>query len=82
VSPPVADGQPASLGQLSYSTLPSSASIGGKDAPLLFLGLAPGFIGLAQANIQIPADAQTGDNAVVVITIGGQSSNTATISVR
>jgi uncharacterized protein (TIGR03437 family) len=37
---------------------------------------------LAQANILIPADAQTGDDTVAFITIGGQSSNTVTISVR
>lgn len=82
VIPAVAEGQPAPLDKLSYATLQASASIGGKDAQILYLGLAPGFAGLAQANIQIPTDAQTGDNAVVIITIGGQGSNTATISVR
>jgi uncharacterized protein (TIGR03437 family) len=82
VDPPVAEGQPAPLDKLSYATLQASASIGGKDAEIVFLGLAPGFAGLAQANIRIAPDAQTGDAAVVFITIGGQTSNTATISVR
>jgi uncharacterized protein (TIGR03437 family) len=82
VAPPVAEGQPAPLDKLSFATLQSSASIGGKDAEIIFLGLAPGFAGLAQANIRIAPDAQTGDAAVVFITIGGQTSNTATISVR
>jgi uncharacterized protein (TIGR03437 family) len=82
VDPPVDAGQPAPLDTLSWASLPYKANIGGKDAQVLFLGLTPAFIGLAQANILIPADAQTGDDTVAFITIAGQSSNTVTISVR
>jgi len=82
VDPPVVAGQPAPSDKLSWATLPYSANIGGKDAQVQFLGITPTAIGLAQANIQIPADAQSGDTTVVFITIGGQISNTVTISVR
>ncbi len=82
VDPPVDAGQPAPLDALSYAKLPYSASVGGKDAQVLYLGLTPTAIGLAQANILIPPDAPTGDDVVVFITIGGQISNTVTIAVR
>jgi len=82
VEPPVDAGQPAPIDKLSWASLPYSASIGGKDAQVLYLGLTPTAIGLAQANIVIPPDAQTGDDTVAFITIGGQISNTVTISVR
>jgi len=50
-------GQAAPSNTLYRAALDSSATIGGKDSPILFLGLTPGFVGLAQANVQIPADA-------------------------
>jgi adhesin/invasin len=82
VSPPVPTSQAAPGDVLSAATLPKSASIGGADATIQFLGLAPGFIGLAQANVSIPADAPAGDVVPLIITVGGQPSNSVTISVR
>ena len=82
VSPPVPTSQAAPGDVLSIATLPKSASIGGSDASIQFLGLAPGFIGLAQANVSIPADAPAGDVVPLVINVGGQPSNSVTISVR
>lgn len=82
VDPPVSTGQAASLTTLSNARLSKSANIGGQTANVLFLGLAPGFVGLAQANIQIPANVTPGDQVVMFVTVGGQTSNTATISVK
>jgi uncharacterized protein (TIGR03437 family) len=82
VNPPVPTSQAAPGDVLSVATLPKSASIGGVDAAIQFLGLAPGFIGLAQANVSIPAGAPTGDAVPLIITVGGQPSNSVVISVR
>ena len=82
VNPPVATGAAASATVLSYSAAPAAALIGGVSAPVLFLGLAPTLIGVAQANIQIPSAAPVGSEVVLVITSGGQASNTTTISIK
>jgi uncharacterized protein (TIGR03437 family) len=79
VAPAVATGRGAPASPLSLVTAPFSASIGGKNADVLFLGLAPGFAGLAQANIRVPALA-AGDHPLIV-TVGGVSSNPALIAV-
>ena len=82
VNPAVPTSQAAPGDVLSAATLPKSASIGGADATIQFLGLAPGFIGLAQANIAIPAASPAGDAVPLIINVGGQPSNTLSISVR
>jgi uncharacterized protein (TIGR03437 family) len=80
VNPPIATAQ-AAPGDLRSATLPFSGTVGGTDANVFFLGLTPGFIGLAQANLIIPANAPTGD-APVVITVNGQRSNSVIVSVQ
>ncbi|MBY0376211.1 MAG: hypothetical protein K2Q23_19605, partial [Bryobacteraceae bacterium] len=78
---PVADGAPAGAAPLSRAALPSSATIGGANAAISFLGLAPGFVGLLQANLVVPAGLAPGDHPLVV-TIGGRASNNPRITVR
>jgi uncharacterized protein (TIGR03437 family) len=69
-------------------TMPSTtisvpvASIGGIRAPVTFSGLAPGFVGLYQVNVQVLDNAPSGDAVPVVVTLGGASSNTVTIAVQ
>ena len=77
---PVPDGQPASSSPLSNATLPHSATVGGQSADILFLGLAPNFVGLLQANVRIPSGLASGDYPLV-ITIGGVASNAAMVYV-
>jgi uncharacterized protein (TIGR03437 family) len=76
---PVPDGTPAVTSPLAHATSSVSATIGGVAATVQFLGLSPGFVGLAQANIQVPSLA-TG-NYPLVITVGGFVSSSAVLSV-
>jgi uncharacterized protein (TIGR03437 family) len=79
VSNAPATGAAAPTSPLAQATLPYSATIDGDAATVTFLGLAPGFVGLGQANITIPSLAA--GNYPLVITIGGVASNSATITV-
>jgi uncharacterized protein (TIGR03437 family) len=79
VSPSVATGAAALGSPLSYLTSTNSATIGGQNANVYFMGLAPGLVGLGQANLQIP-NLAAGDYPLVV-TINGVASQSATISV-
>lgn len=82
VNPAVADGVPASSNPLSYTTVQPSVTIGGTPVTVIeFSGLAPGFVGLNQLNIQVPANAASGAQDLVVTT-GGISSNVAKIQVQ
>jgi uncharacterized protein (TIGR03437 family) len=50
-----------------------TATIGGKAAPVVYAGLAPGYVGAYQINLTVPAGLSTGDQAVT-INIGNVSS--------
>ncbi len=76
----------ASPSSLARVAAPVSATVGGLPATVSFAGMTPGFAGLAQANIIIPATGADGKplpagDYPVVIKIGDASSNAATISV-
>jgi len=77
-----ASGAPPSAAALASTTLTPSVTIGGAPAPVAFSGLAPGFVGLYQVNVQVPDNAPKGDAVPVVVTLGGASSNTVTIAVQ
>jgi len=79
VNNPVADGAATPLSPTSSANGTATATIGPANAPVQFLGLAPEFAGLAQANIQVPA-LPSGDYPLV-ITIGGFVSASAVVSV-
>src|ERR1039457_971873 len=51
-------------------------------ALVIFSGLAPGYVGLYQVNFQIPPTAPSGNAVPVTLTIGGSTSNTATIAIQ
>lgn len=76
----VASGAFAPLdGTLARATLPVTVTIGGQPADLLYAGLTPGSISLAQANVTVPS-LPAGDYPVVV-KVGGVASNAPVISV-
>ena len=77
---PVATGAPASGSPLSVATLPYSAMLGSTEIPIAFLGMTPGYISLAQANIQIPRDTPPGTYTLAV-KIGTATSNGPSITV-
>src|ERR1700733_969230 len=76
----VADGTPTPNSPLSTATATATATIGGTTATVQFLGLTPGFTGLAQANILVPSSLATADYPLV-ITVGGYVSASAQVSV-
>jgi uncharacterized protein (TIGR03437 family) len=79
VNNPIATGAAAPAMFLNTTVAPTTATIGGQSATVLYSGLAPGFVGLAQANLQVP-DLDPGDYPVV-LTVGDATSNAAVVSV-
>jgi uncharacterized protein (TIGR03437 family) len=80
VNNPVTTGAPATALFLNTTVAPTTATIGGQPVTVLYSGLAPGFVGLAQANLQIP-DLPSGGYPVL-LTVGNATSNSATVSIQ
>jgi uncharacterized protein (TIGR03437 family) len=59
----------------------TSATIGTATAKVSFAGLTPGFIGLQQMNIVVPATGLTTGDYPLTVTVNGQASNSAIVSV-
>jgi uncharacterized protein (TIGR03437 family) len=69
--------QPLSIGRTN-----PTVTIGGVTAPRTFFGLAPGFAGLYQVNVQVAANTPGGDAVPVVVSNAGTYiANTVTIAV-
>ncbi len=76
----IATGAPApSVEPFDRVNYPASITVGGQSVRILYLGLAPGYPALAQANIIVPA-LPPGDYPVVV-TVNGVQSNSANITI-
>jgi len=82
VSNPPASGAPAPADPLSVALTLPTVTFGNTLASVVFAGLAPGFVGLYQVNVEVPADAPTGDSVPLAITMGGVQSSTVTIAVQ
>lgn len=80
VNNPVADGTATPDSPLATASATATATIGGVNATVQFLGLTPGYTGLAQANILVPSTLATADYPLV-ITVGGYVSASAQVSV-
>jgi uncharacterized protein (TIGR03437 family) len=80
VSNQPADGAAAGSNPISDVTSAVTATIGGQTADVSFAGLAPGFVGLWQVNVVVPAGVAQGDLPLTV-SVGGQTSNSANVSV-
>jgi uncharacterized protein (TIGR03437 family) len=82
VTPQSATGAPAGGDPVSLTDNGSVAvTIGGVPAPVSFSGLAPGFVGLYQVNVQIPSGSPTGPAVPLMISAGGTAGKPATIAV-
>jgi uncharacterized protein (TIGR03437 family) len=80
VTPAVEDGVAAGA-SLSTSVAPPIVFLAGKQMPVQFSGLAPGFAGLWQINLPLTADAATGTDMELTVVSGG-TSNRLLVSVR
>jgi len=80
-NPRVTTGQPAT-GSLSTTALPVTATVGGRPATVQFAGLAPGFVGLYQVNVQVPTGVAPGSAAPLVLLENAVPSNSVTLAVR
>jgi len=80
VSNQPADGAAAGSNPISDVSSAVTATIGGQTADVSFAGLAPGFVGLWQVNVVVPAGVAEGDLPLTV-SVGGQTSNSANVSV-
>jgi uncharacterized protein (TIGR03437 family) len=81
VNPAVSDGAPGPSSPLSVTTQQITVFIAGTSAPITYAGLAPGFAGLYQINVQVPSFVTPGD---LYIDVEGPDSYTteATIPVQ
>jgi uncharacterized protein (TIGR03437 family) len=80
-NPSVPAGQPEPVSPLSMTVNTPVVTIAGVPALVLFSGLAPGFVGLYQVNVQVPPGTPSG-SASLQIQINGQTSNSVTIAIR
>ena len=72
---------PASGNPLYETLVTPVVTIGGEQAPLLFSGVAPGYNGLYQVDVQIPADITPGDDVPLAINTGS-TSDFATVAIQ
>ena len=82
-NPQVASGQAAPGAEpLARVVVAVEAQVGGRTATVHFAGLAPGFVGLYQVNVEIPADVEPGAAVPLLLLQNGVPSNTVTIAVQ
>ena len=81
VSNQPATGEPAPSTPLAQTTATPTVTVGGVLAAVQFSGLAPGFTGLYQVNVVVPANAPTGSDAVS-LTLGGVTAPAFQIAVQ
>jgi len=82
VAPATAAGQPGPSSTLSVVSVPVAASIGGLPATVTFAGLAPGYIGIYQVNVQVPQGVAPGVRDLVISSGGNASQSGCTVAVR
>jgi uncharacterized protein (TIGR03437 family) len=81
-NPPAQTGRAAPANPPSVVVNMVTATVGGINAPVHFAGLAPGFVGLYQVNVQIPAGVTPGSAVPLVLIQEGVPSNTVTLAVK
>jgi len=69
-------------GQLSRTNATTTVVLNGVELPVSFAGLAPGFIGLYQVNLTIPAGTPPGLAIPLTLKVGGQGSNSVLVAVQ
>ena len=69
-------------GQLSRTNTPVTVVLNGTELATSFAGLAPGFIGLYQVNVTIPAGTPPGLALPLTLKVGGQQSNSVLVALQ
>ena len=69
-------------GQLSSTNMPVTVVLNGTELATSFAGLAPGFIGLYQVNVTIPAGTPPGLALPLTLKVGGQQSNSVLVALQ
>jgi uncharacterized protein (TIGR03437 family) len=82
VDQPVSAGSVSPASPLADTKNVVAVTIEGKAANVFYSGLAPGFAGLYQVNVIVPAGLTPSSNAPLVITVSGQSSPVTTVAVQ
>jgi uncharacterized protein (TIGR03437 family) len=82
VNPPVTAGALPPDSPLSTTVASVTASIGGVPARVLYAGLAPGIPGSYQINIEVPADAPSGAQQLVISTNNVPSQDSARVQIQ
>jgi len=80
VIPQVTSGRPAPFNPLAWAVNQVQVFVAGRPCEVLFSGLSPGWVGLYQLNIQIPADVPTGKQGLVISQAGSSVEYQITIS--
>ena len=81
VSPPVIDGRAAPSSPLAMTDATITAYAGVENLNVSFGGLAPGFAGLYQANIQIPPDTATAGAVSLQLCVSTSCNTQVTVAV-
>ena len=79
-TPPLSTARVPPTNQLFNAPAPT-VTIGGQTAQVIYSVASPGFPGLYQTGIRMPAGV-TGPRAAVRMTVGGNASNSVNIDVR
>jgi uncharacterized protein (TIGR03437 family) len=74
----VATGAAATSSPISNETLTTTATLGSAPATVTFAGMAPGFVGLMQVDLQTP---NVNGNVPLQIQVGSYASNQALVCV-
>jgi uncharacterized protein (TIGR03437 family) len=85
VNPPAGAGRPggdnADWGPLNWHVVKPTVLIGDREVPVLFWGLMPGFSGVSQINVQVPADMAPGLHSIQIVVNGATTQGAIAISV-
>jgi uncharacterized protein (TIGR03437 family) len=82
VSPAVPDGTASPTSPLANTVASATVTIGGKNAPVAFAGLTPGFVGLYQIDATVPSGVTPGNQVPLIVSIAGQTSPPASIALK
>ena len=69
-------------GQLFKTSAPVTVLLNGTELTTSYAGLAPGFIGLYQVNVTVPASTPPGSSIPLTLKVGGQQSNSVVVALQ